>query len=54
MDDPSRKPSCDDYLGMPFDEAVLEHIRTCEPCRAVFNQLADELDRYLFERQHRN
>jgi predicted anti-sigma-YlaC factor YlaD len=54
MDDPPRPLSCDDYLEMPFGEEVVEHLRTCESCRSVFNRIADELDRYLFERQHRN
>jgi hypothetical protein len=54
VDDPSQKPSCEDYMRMPVTEAVLEHIMVCDSCRAEFKRLADDLDRYSFERQHRN
>jgi hypothetical protein len=47
-------PSCDDYLNMPVTEAVLEHVRVCDSCRAVLVQLADDLDQRLFEHRHRN
>jgi hypothetical protein len=46
--------SCDDYLNMPFSEAVIGHIQTCGSCLALFRQLADDLDRRLLEHQHRN
>ena len=47
-------PSCDDYLRMPLSEAVIEHIKSCEKCRALVNALADDLDRHAYEFEHRN
>ena len=38
------RPSCEDYLRMPFDEKVIEHIRSCPAGNPLFNRLVDELD----------
>jgi len=45
---------CDDSMSMPFTQEVLEHIRICDSCHSLFNAVAIELDRLLFEREHRN
>lgn len=50
----TKRPSCDDYLRMPLSKAVIEHIKSCEKCRALFNALADEMDRHAYEFEHRN
>jgi predicted anti-sigma-YlaC factor YlaD len=47
-------PSCDDYLRMPLSEEVLEHIRSCDACRALFKALADEVDLRAYQFEHRN
>ena len=44
---------CGDYLRMPVCEAVLEHIKSCDSCRSLVNELADDVDRRAFEYQHR-
>jgi predicted anti-sigma-YlaC factor YlaD len=49
-----KRPSCDDYLRMPITERVIDHIRSCEDCRAIFNALADDLDRRANEFEGRN
>ena len=49
-----RHPTCDEFMRMPLCEEVLEHIRSCDSCRALVNQLADDVDRRAFEYQHRN
>lgn len=49
-----QRPSCDDYMRMPLSEKVIEHIRSCEKCRALFNQLGDEVDRKAYGFIHRN
>jgi hypothetical protein len=38
------RPSCEDYLRMPFDEKVIEHIRSRPAGNPLFNRLVDELD----------
>jgi len=43
-----------DYMRMPLCQAVLEHIKACPSCRALVNELADDVDRRAFEYQHRN
>jgi predicted anti-sigma-YlaC factor YlaD len=50
----TKRPSCDDYMRMPLSEEVLEHIRSCDKCRALVNALADDLDRRAYESEHRN
>jgi hypothetical protein len=50
----TRGPSCDEWMRMPICEAVVEHIRSCDSCRALFNDLADEIDRLAYEFEHRN
>jgi len=37
-----------------MSEEVVEHIRSCESCHALFNELADETDRLAYEFEHRN
>lgn len=49
-----KRPSCDDYLRMPLSQEVADQIRSCEKCRALFNALADEVDRRAYESEHRN
>ena len=49
-----KRPSCDDYLRMPLSQEVIDHIRSCEKCRALFNALADEMDRHAYGFEHRN
>ncbi len=44
----TKRPSCEDYFRMPLGEEVFDHIRSCESCRALFNQLADDLDRRAY------
>ena len=46
--------TCENYRRMPFDEKVIEHIRSCPACLALFNQLADETERIAYGYQHRN
>lgn len=41
------RPCCDYYMRMPVNEEVLDHIRSCESCRALFNRLAE--GKYKFE-----
>jgi|HubBroStandDraft_4_1064222.scaffolds.fasta_scaffold106622_1 predicted anti-sigma-YlaC factor YlaD len=50
----TKRPSCEDYTRMPFNEEVIEHLRSCDSCRAVFNQLVDETERLKYEFEHRN
>jgi predicted anti-sigma-YlaC factor YlaD len=50
----TERPSCDDYMRMPLSEAVIEHIKACEKCRAIVSALADDLDRHAYEFEHRN
>lgn len=50
----NEKPSCDGYMRMPFNEEVIEHLRSCDSCRAVFNQLVDETERLKYGFEHRN
>jgi hypothetical protein len=50
----TKRPSCDDYMRMPLSEAIVEHVRSCEACRALINELADDLDRRAYERKRRN
>jgi predicted anti-sigma-YlaC factor YlaD len=49
-----KHPTCDDYMRMPLTQEVINHIRSCEKCRAVYNALADEVDRHAYEFEHRN
>jgi len=49
-----KSPSCDDYMRMPLIEEVLEHLRACESCRALFNALANEVDHRAYGFEHRN
>jgi predicted anti-sigma-YlaC factor YlaD len=49
-----KQPSCEDYFRMPLTERVVEHIRSCDSCRELFNKLADEVDRHAYEFEHRN
>lgn len=49
-----RNPICDEFMRMPLCEAVVEHIRSCHSCRALVNELADEVDRRAFDYRHRN
>ncbi len=51
---PNKQPSCDDYMRMPLSQQVIDHIRSCESCRALFNALADDLERRRYEFEHRN
>jgi Zn finger protein HypA/HybF involved in hydrogenase expression len=46
----NKRLSCDDCR---LSEEVLEHIRSCEKCRALVNALAD-VDRRAYEFEHRN
>jgi predicted anti-sigma-YlaC factor YlaD len=48
------QPSREDYRRMPFNEKVIEHIRSCPACLALFNELADETDRKAYAFWHRN
>jgi hypothetical protein len=50
----SKRPSWDDHMRMPLSEPVVEHIRSCEACRASINGLADDLYCRAYEREHRN
>ncbi len=50
----TKQPSCADYLRMPISKEVFDHIRSCESCRALFNQLADEMDHLAYGFEHRN
>jgi predicted anti-sigma-YlaC factor YlaD len=50
----TERPSCDDYMRMPVSEEVRDHIRSCDSCRALFNELADDLDRRAYEFENRN
>jgi predicted anti-sigma-YlaC factor YlaD len=50
----ARDLSCDEWMRMPISERVIDHIRSCEDCRALFNALADDLDRRAYELEHRN
>jgi hypothetical protein len=52
--DISERPSCDDYMRMPISEEVIEHILLCDSCRALINELANDLDRSAHEGEHRN
>jgi hypothetical protein len=49
-----KRPSCDDYMRMPLSQEVIDHIRSCDKCRALYNALADEVDRHAYEFEHRN
>jgi predicted anti-sigma-YlaC factor YlaD len=49
-----RSLSCDDHMRMPLSQEVIEHIRSCEKCRALFNQLGNEVDRRAYGFEHRN
>lgn len=49
-----QRPSCEDYFRMPLSQEVIDHIRSCEKCRALFNQLADEMDLKAYGFEHRN
>ena len=49
-----KQPSCDDYIRMPLSQEVIDHIRSCESCRALLNALADEEDRRAYGFEHRN
>lgn len=50
----NKQLSCDDYMQMPLSQKVIDHIRSCEACSALFNALADEVDRRAYEFEHRN
>jgi hypothetical protein len=50
----TKRPSCEDYMRMPVSEEVFDRIRSCESCRALFNALANDLDRRVYEFEHRN
>jgi hypothetical protein len=39
-----RRLTCRDYLRMPLCQAVLEHIKACPSCRALVNEMANDLD----------
>jgi predicted anti-sigma-YlaC factor YlaD len=49
-----RQLTCRDYMRMALCQAVLEHIKACASCRALVNELANDVDRRVFEYQHRN
>ena len=46
--------TCENYRRMPFDEKVIEHIRSCESCRKLLNQPVDETERLKYGFEHRN
>ncbi len=49
-----KRLSCENYGRMPFDEKVVEHIRSCPACLAVYNELAKDADRKAYGFRHRN
>jgi hypothetical protein len=49
-----KQPSCEDYRRMPFDQKVIEHIKSCPDCLALYNELAKEVDRKAYGFRHRN
>jgi predicted anti-sigma-YlaC factor YlaD len=49
-----RQLSCRDFMRMPLCEAVLEHVKACPSCRALVNELANDLDLRAYGREHRN
>jgi hypothetical protein len=49
-----RQPTCDEYRRMPLTQEVVDHIRGCESCREVLNELMDDADRRAYGREHRN
>ena len=49
-----KSPSCDDYMRMSLSQEVIDHIRTCEDCRALVNALTHDADRRVYEFEHRN
>jgi predicted anti-sigma-YlaC factor YlaD len=50
-----RRPhTCEDYMRMPLCQAVLEHIKACPSCRALVNEMADDLDHRAYGFEHRN
>jgi predicted anti-sigma-YlaC factor YlaD len=50
----NKQPSCEDYMRMPLSQKVIDHIRSCETCRALYNALADDVDRRAYGFEHRN
>jgi predicted anti-sigma-YlaC factor YlaD len=46
----AKRLTCDDYRRMPVNEEVLDHIRSCESCRTLFEQLAE--GKYKAERRN--
>ena len=51
---PEKQPSCEDYRRMPFDRKVIEHIKSCPDCLALYNELAKGVDRKAYGFRHRN
>jgi predicted anti-sigma-YlaC factor YlaD len=49
-----RRPSCRDFMRMPPCQDVLEHIKACPSCRALVNELADDVDRRAYGHEHHN
>jgi predicted anti-sigma-YlaC factor YlaD len=49
-----RQLICRDYMRMPLCQAVLEHIKACRSCRALVNELANDVDRRAYGHEHRN
>jgi predicted anti-sigma-YlaC factor YlaD len=43
-----------DYLRMPLCQAVLEHIKACASCRALVNEMANDLGCRAYGHEHRN
>jgi predicted anti-sigma-YlaC factor YlaD len=41
-------------MSTRVSKAVIEHIKSCEKCRTLFNALADEMDRHAYGFEHRN
>jgi hypothetical protein len=46
----AKRLTCDDYRRMPVNEEVLDHIKSCGSCRALFEQLAE--GKYKAERRN--
>jgi hypothetical protein len=50
----NKRLTCDNCMRMPVSEEVLDHIRSCESCLRLFNQLANGVDRRAYGFKHRN
>jgi predicted anti-sigma-YlaC factor YlaD len=49
-----RRLTCRDYMRTPLCQAVLDHIKACPSCRALVNELANDLDFRAYGFEHRN